>query len=105
MGYSTLHCIRGRGGVQVAISPASPSLGTSMAGVENTLADVTHNQNQGEGVQQLAPSTPTKDVTAHRNRFFIYCKDVCNEMKPGKLRVRCSSCRDESFVLSRVRIV
>ncbi len=87
----------------MAISPASPTLVTSMAGVENKLADVTHNQNESQGVQQLTPSTPPKDVTAHRNRFFIYCKDMCKELKPGKLRVRCSSCRDESFVLSKVR--
>lgn len=34
--------------------------------------------------------------------FFVYCKCCCS-VQPGKLRVRCQSCRHTSLTLSRVR--
>ena len=40
--------------------------------------------------------------TDSNTRFYVYCKSVCKDMKPGKLRVRCSSCKDETFTLSSV---
>ena len=38
----------------------------------------------------------------HPDRFYVYCKRPCNQMRPGKLRVRCSLCKDGGFVLQRV---
>ena len=101
MGYSTLHCVRGRGGVQVDVTPNPSITATSMRSVENKLADVNLDQQNGGGEPHPVPSTPPKS-SSKNNRFFIYCKDVCEKMQPGKLRVRCSSCGDESFVLSKV---
>eukprot|EP00112_Aurelia_sp_Birch-Aquarium-sp1_P004761 Seg1540.8_Seg1540.3 transcript_id=Seg1540.8_Seg1540.3/GoldUCD/mRNA.D3Y31 product="E3 ubiquitin-protein ligase parkin" protein_id=Seg1540.8_Seg1540.3/GoldUCD/D3Y31 len=34
-------------------------------------------------------------------RFYVYCKSQCNKAQPGKLRVRCGSCKDEAFTISR----
>ena len=38
-------------------------------------------------------------------RFYVYCKSQCNEAQPGKLRVRCGSCMDEAFTISRVLFI
>ena len=32
----------------------------------------------------------------------MYCKDPCDAVAPGKLRVRCAQCKDTSFLLSKV---
>lgn len=37
-----------------------------------------------------------------RSTFFVYCKS-CSSVQPGKLRVRCRSCRQTTLTLSRVR--
>lgn len=34
--------------------------------------------------------------------FYVYCKS-CKSVRPGKLRVRCQSCRQATLTLSRVR--
>ena len=39
-----------------------------------------------------------------QTRFYVYCKSECKGMKPGKLRVRCSACKDEAFTLTTVSI-
>ena len=65
---------------------------------------------------QMQPSTPTTPVltdinlgaasptspdvkTKQKTHFFVYCKNPCGGMSPGKLRVRCFQCKDPSFVL------
>ncbi|XP_068597296.1 E3 ubiquitin-protein ligase parkin isoform X3 [Brachionichthys hirsutus] len=35
-----------------------------------------------------------------RSTFFVYCK-TCRSIQPGKLRVRCRSCRETTLTLSR----
>ena len=98
-GFSTLHCINKRP-VTVEMTP-NPSMGT-IRSIENQLVDISLQQNEdGDQVQQ-PPTTSLK--AGSQNRFFIYCNDVCKEMKPGKLRVRCSICKDGSFLLSRVSV-
>ena len=51
----------------------------------------------------IAP-TPTgirvNDSNRRRARFYIYCKSQCDSVKPGKLRVRCGTCKDEAFELN-----
>lgn len=97
MGYSTLHMIRGR--VEVSAAPTA-----NIRDVEDKLGDINLGQN-GQGDTNPQPTMPSTSSRKTYNRFFIYCKDVCKEMKPGKLRVRCKMCKDESFELSRVRVV
>ena len=56
-------------------------------------------------VEDKLGTLPTADgpvSTDSNTRFYVYCKSVCKDMKPGKLRVRCSSCKDERFTLSSV---
>ena len=84
--HSTLFCIRGGGGVKVEAVPD-----IHVRAVEDKLGTMT-----------------TDDIAAPpsaNNRFYVYCKSVCKEMKPGKLRVRCASCKDDGFTLTTVRII
>lgn len=39
-----------------------------------------------------------------RSTFFVYCKR-CKSVQPGKLRVRCRSCRQTTLTLSRVLLL
>lgn len=41
-------------------------------------------------------------LDAKRSRFYVFCKSVCNQVKPGKLRVRCQLCKDEAFEINKV---
>ena len=99
MGFSTLHCINKRP-MTVEVSPNQSM--DSIRSIESKLADIGLEQTEGEAVQTgPLPTTPPK-TGSQNNFFFIYCNDICKEMKPGKLRVRCGMCKDESFLLSRV---
>lgn len=33
--------------------------------------------------------------------FYVYCPSPCKNMQPGKLRVRCASCRSGAFTVDR----
>uniref|UniRef100_A0A6I8N5C2 Ubiquitin-like domain-containing protein n=1 Tax=Ornithorhynchus anatinus TaxID=9258 RepID=A0A6I8N5C2_ORNAN len=35
------------------------------------------------------------------NSFYVYCKGVCQAVKPGKLRVRCSTCKQATLTLAQ----
>lgn len=39
---------------------------------------------------------------ASYNSFYVFCKDFCQAVKPGKLRVRCSVCKQGTLTLARV---
>ena len=39
---------------------------------------------------------------AYKSQFYVYCKDNCNDVKPGKIRVRCKKCRNGAFEVDRV---
>ena len=34
-------------------------------------------------------------------QFYIYCKNPCKGLKPGKLRVRCADCKQSTFLLDQ----
>lgn len=34
--------------------------------------------------------------------FYVFCKTVCKSIQPGKLRVRCRTCKQGTLTLSRV---
>ena len=46
----------------------------------------------------LNPTSPVSK-TAQKNQFYVYCKEPCSDIMPGKIRVRCAECKDTSFVL------
>ncbi|XP_074844787.1 E3 ubiquitin-protein ligase parkin isoform X2 [Carettochelys insculpta] len=35
------------------------------------------------------------------NSFYVFCKSFCQAVKPGKLRVRCSTCKEGALTLTR----
>ncbi|XP_067416907.1 E3 ubiquitin-protein ligase parkin isoform X3 [Emydura macquarii macquarii] len=35
------------------------------------------------------------------NSFYVFCKSFCQAVKPGKLRVRCSTCKQGTLTLTR----
>lgn len=39
---------------------------------------------------------------ASYNSFYVFCKNFCQAVKPGKLRVRCSLCKQGTLTLARV---
>jgi parkin len=87
-GYSTLHCIRGAVEIQ-PVALRKPAL-TQM---ESQLAHMNI-----ESPQET--EAPVTSGTAE-HRFFVFCKKPCKAMTPGKLRVRCATCKGGSFVLER----
>lgn len=42
---------------------------------------------------------------ASYNSFYVFCKNFCKAVKPGKLRVRCSVCKQGTLTLARVSFV
>nr|XP_028579673.1 E3 ubiquitin-protein ligase parkin isoform X2 [Podarcis muralis] len=38
---------------------------------------------------------------ANYNRFYVFCKSFCQAVKPGKLRVRCKTCKQGTLTLAR----
>ncbi|XP_074920194.1 E3 ubiquitin-protein ligase parkin isoform X3 [Chelonoidis abingdonii] len=47
-------------------------------------------------------STPSdKPGAASYNSFYVFCKSFCQAVKPGKLRVRCSTCKEGTLTLIR----
>ncbi|XP_022072570.1 E3 ubiquitin-protein ligase parkin [Acanthochromis polyacanthus] len=51
-----------------------------------------------EGRQEAAEESPSGVHTC--STFYVYCKS-CRSVQPGKLRVRCRSCRQTTMTLSR----
>jgi parkin len=47
----------------------------------------------------LSSSPVPSDDDSHQ--FYVYCKDPCENISPGKLRVRCADCREAKFVLDK----
>nr|KAF6507408.1 parkin RBR E3 ubiquitin protein ligase [Rousettus aegyptiacus] len=37
--------------------------------------------------------------------FYVYCKGPCQTVQPGKLRVRCSTCRQATLTLAQLQSV
>ncbi|CAH1272312.1 Hypp4824 [Branchiostoma lanceolatum] len=58
-----------------------------------SLSDVQLNV-RPDGAAAVADSLPS---------YFVYCKQPCKAVKPGKLRVRCGRCRQTTLTLSRKR--
>ncbi|NWI10825.1 PRKN ligase, partial [Crypturellus soui] len=44
---------------------------------------------------------PDKSGAASYNSFYVFCKSFCQAVKPGKLRVRCSTCKQGTLTLAR----
>ncbi|XP_048700024.1 E3 ubiquitin-protein ligase parkin isoform X2 [Caretta caretta] len=42
-----------------------------------------------------------KSGAASYNSFYVFCKSFCQTVKPGKLRVRCSMCKEGTLTLTR----
>ncbi|RWS31455.1 E3 ubiquitin-protein ligase parkin-like protein [Leptotrombidium deliense] len=75
---------------------ASSSNTLSEAVVNLSLVDH-HSGNERQKNSEAKPVSNTKDSKSH---FFVYCSS-CKNIKSGKLRVRCSKCKENSLVVSR----
>lgn len=53
---------------------------------------------QLSGVERQKAITE-EDHEKKRAHFFVYCSYPCKTMKPGKLRVRCASCKSGAFTV------
>lgn len=42
-----------------------------------------------------------KNRNQRRSHFYVYCKEECNGVKPGKLRVQCRRCKNQGFELEK----
>uniref|UniRef100_A0A8V0XXB0 E3 ubiquitin-protein ligase parkin n=1 Tax=Gallus gallus TaxID=9031 RepID=A0A8V0XXB0_CHICK len=42
-----------------------------------------------------------KSGAASYNSFYVFCKNFCQAVKPGKLRVRCNECKQGTLTLAR----
>ena len=79
---STLHCVRERpGNIEVIADPSTSLPNTDLLYLPGVARD-----------PHKAP---------HPDRFYVFCKRPCKQMRPGKLRVRCARCKDGGFVLQR----
>eukprot|EP00058_Branchiostoma_floridae_P010859 XP_002596347.1 hypothetical protein BRAFLDRAFT_58355 [Branchiostoma floridae] len=63
----------------------------SSAAAPRSLSDVQLNV-RPEGADTAAGSLPS---------YFVFCKRPCKAVRPGKLRVRCGTCRQTTLTLSR----
>ncbi|KAJ8418407.1 hypothetical protein AAFF_G00141160 [Aldrovandia affinis] len=50
-----------------------------------------------EGLIQTDAQTESRP----RSSFYVFCKTVCRAIQPGKLRVRCRTCKQGTLTLSR----
>ncbi|XP_042334392.1 E3 ubiquitin-protein ligase parkin [Sceloporus undulatus] len=46
-------------------------------------------------------SPPDNSGNSSYNSFYVFCKSFCQAVKPGKLRVRCRTCKQGTLTLSR----
>uniref|UniRef100_A0A8D0H2F4 Parkin RING/Ubox like zinc-binding domain-containing protein n=1 Tax=Sphenodon punctatus TaxID=8508 RepID=A0A8D0H2F4_SPHPU len=69
-----------------------PSYSAGLAVILDTTDDST----------SLSHSTPGPAVRVPGyNSFYVFCKSFCHAVKPGKLRVHCSTCKQGTLTLSR----
>ncbi|XP_028415294.1 E3 ubiquitin-protein ligase parkin-like isoform X2 [Dendronephthya gigantea] len=66
--------------------------------------DATYNANDGLTKVKLTQDDKDEDGESQQSGkqsfFFVYCK-TCKKLTRGKLRCRCSNCKEGSFVLSQ----
>ncbi|KAM7135197.1 E3 ubiquitin-protein ligase parkin isoform 2-T2 [Molossus nigricans] len=53
-----------------------------------------------DGTEKAVPPAGRPGRPAHSS-FYVYCKGPCEGVRPGKLRVRCSSCRQATLTLAQ----
>ncbi|XP_071529751.1 E3 ubiquitin-protein ligase parkin isoform X2 [Panulirus ornatus] len=90
-------------------SPSSPaqamtSLSTTGRGCSGKLlcdASTVITIQMTEAEQKAIHDLKTSDGIGERPHFYVYCVRPCNSVQVGKLRVRCSSCRQGALTLHR----
>ncbi|XP_028279605.1 E3 ubiquitin-protein ligase parkin isoform X2 [Parambassis ranga] len=78
---------------------SSSRLPSTSSGLAVILERGGREEGQAEEQQEEAPAADLKGVRPC-STFFVYCKS-CKSIQPGKLRVRCRSCRQTTLTLSR----
>lgn len=58
--------------------------------------------NDDKASDGASPIDPTPGPSgARRVQYYVYCRE-CKGVQPGKLRVRCSTCKEDTLVLNQV---
>ncbi|KAM5324315.1 1-acyl-sn-glycerol-3-phosphate acyltransferase delta isoform 1-T3 [Glossophaga mutica] len=60
------------------------------------LAAILHEERESS-----APPTGRPAGRPAYNSFYVYCKDPCQRVQPGKLRVRCGTCQQATLTLAQ----
>ncbi|XP_042545694.1 E3 ubiquitin-protein ligase parkin [Dipodomys spectabilis] len=50
--------------------------------------------------RSYSPAAARPGKTTYKS-FYVYCKDPCRRVQPGKLRVRCGACRQTTLTLAQ----
>ncbi|XP_053151141.1 E3 ubiquitin-protein ligase parkin isoform X3 [Hemicordylus capensis] len=53
-------------------------------------------------VNSSSSSLSDNSGASSHNSFYVFCKSFCQAVKPGKLRVRCKTCKEGTLTLARV---
>ncbi|KAM9700111.1 E3 ubiquitin-protein ligase parkin isoform 5-T5 [Menidia menidia] len=90
--------------VHILPPPASPQLDPSPSGLTVVLEDQGgpggEGPGPGPGPAGPGPEEPWAGAKRGPSSFFVFCKR-CGSVRPGKLRVRCSRCRQGALTLTR----
>lgn len=89
MNHSVIHAVERRVG-QLTVQAECDVNGAGLPTLNNV--ELTSEEDTGEN--------NTSSTAGKRSYFFVYCK-TCKRMAQGKLRCRCSLCKEGSFVLTQ----
>lgn len=103
--FSVLHVVRGGRRARRRSQPAeSPGAHGHPARLGLSL-DV---KTTCQGLNEISEVCPHDDgacassiPAVYRPQFFVYCKNHCGEIRPGKLRVRCTKCKQGTLTLDK----
>ncbi|KAI8480435.1 regulation of intralumenal vesicle formation [Branchiostoma belcheri] len=90
--HSIVHVVRGRPqlSVEAQVSSSTPEEPQSLTRVD-----------LNEPEDGASASSTTQGAARRLPHFFVYCKQQCKDVQPGKLRVRCATCRQGTLTLNR----
>ncbi|XP_038659451.1 E3 ubiquitin-protein ligase parkin isoform X2 [Scyliorhinus canicula] len=92
---SSIGILMGRHGREVGTLNQMDLSASASPGHSTDCKAALENEDQGHGSHFETSGSRTY------SRFYVYCKAVCKEIQPGKLRVRCSTCQQGTLTLTR----
>ena len=87
------HAERNSSPVAVEEKEDTPIAEEGDAPLNDTLLDLQLSENEKESI-----STEEERIRK-KAHFFVYCNSPCNSMQEGKLRVKCSQCKEGAVIV------